>query len=301
MYFPIFRSKQNELLALRELSDNGLLSNNIVPIIEPITPSPTLKKLLIQFDENNKKIAVIQNPSIVQYDEFDDNEIKNLKKKSNFIPALIVDRNNDFDFSRYNNSNKMVILGEKSEFDESNLVDSETYAVVEVSNRSVIRSLDGCTKMIELHDQFVKQDRNVDYLNKIDELFSTEQRYFKKEGFYGFSDYSVVGGNYQSSGFAAKAVAIHLVYFDVKNDLRIHHFVSDSNDDIKNPALKAHEALKKLVDFVYSETFDIEKNHSKALDEFRRLYSLDKYSGLGYIKKLSIEHHLEIMGRFLDK
>jgi len=301
MYFPIFRSKQNELLALRELSDSGLLSANIIPIIEPITPSPTLKRLLIQFDENGKKIAVIQNPTVGQYDEFDDDEVKKLKKKNNFIPAVVVDKNSDFEISKYSNLNKMIILGEKSEFDDNALVDDETYAVVEIGNRSAIRGFENHEKLIELHDQFVKQARNVDYLNKTDELFSSEQRYFKKDGFYGFSDYSVIGRDFQSSGFAAKAVAIHLVYFDEKNDLRIHHFVSDSNDDIKNPALKTHEALQKLVDFISNRSFDIEKNRSKALDEFKRLYDLDKYSGLSYIKKLSIEHHLEIMGRFLDK
>lgn len=301
MYFPILRGKQNELLALRELLEDGKLSDKILPVIEPITPSSTFKKLLVQFNSKNRFVAVIQNPKVTSYDEFDDNEVEELKKDNNFIPALIVNNNRDWNLNQYPNSYRMIILGEKSEFDDSSLVDDKTYAVVEVSNRSALRNLNGCSKRIEMHDQFMKQERNVDYLNKEDELFSSEHRYFKQDGFYGFSDYSIIGHEYQTSGFAAKAVVIHLVYFDDKDDLRIHHFVSDTNDDINNPALKAHEALGKLVDFVSSPSFDNDKNYSEALEEFKQLYNLDKYPGLGYLKKLSLKHHFEILGRFLEK
>jgi len=295
MYFPILRGKQNELIALRELSNEGLLSDKIIPIIEPVAPTSTLKRLLIQFDDNRKKIAVIQNPSIVQYDKFNDAEITAIKSKDDFIPALNVSVNSDFDFSGFSNFNKMIVLNEKSEFDDSKLLNDSILKVVEINNRSALRNLRGDSKLIELHDQFLKQDRNADYLKKDDELFSAEHLYFRQDGYYGFSDYSVIGSDYQTSGFAAKAVAIHLVYFDAKDKLRIHHFVSDTNDNINDPALKAREALEKMMDFISSSSFDNNKNSSMALNEFKRLYKLDKYSGLGYIKKLSIEHHLEIM------
>lgn len=301
MYFPILRGKQNELLALRELLEDGKLSNEILPVIEPVTPSSTFKSLLLNFNSKNRSIAIIQNPEVTHYDEFDDEEVKSLKASDNFVPALIVNNNDDWNFSQYTNPSKLIILDEKSEFDNSSLVDDKTYAIVEVSNRSVLRILNGSSKLVEMHDQFLKQERNADYLNKEDELFSSEHRYFKQDGFYGFSDYSIIGHEYQTSGFAAKAVVIHLVYLDDKDDLRIHHFVSDSNDDIKNPALKAHEALKKLVEFVSNASFDNVKNHSEALKEFIRLYELDKYPGLGYFKKLSLKHHFEILGRFLEK
>lgn len=42
MYLPYLRGRQNELLCLRELVDNNLLSSHIVPIIEPVRYSSTL-------------------------------------------------------------------------------------------------------------------------------------------------------------------------------------------------------------------------------------------------------------------
>ncbi|GEO48004.1 sce7725 family protein [Companilactobacillus kimchii] len=302
MYFPILRGKQNELLALRELLNDGVLSKKILPIIEPVSPSSTFRILLESFSDSNRKIAVIQNSSVADYEGFKDADISEIKSKDNFVPALVLEGSDNESLSDYSNINKMAIIGEKSDFNDSSLIDGNTYLVIEPNNRSAVRKLRNSTDfLVEMHDQFNKQDRNVDYLSKTDELFSTEHLYYKEDGYYGFSDYSVIGSDYSSAGFAAKAVAIHLVYFDENNELRVHHFVSDSNDNIQNPALKAHEALEKLVKFVSNPSFDKTKNDSEALREFEELYKIDKYSGLGYIKKLSIKHHFEIMGRYLDK
>ena len=37
MYFPILRGRQFELLALRECVNKSLLSNKIIPIVEPVS------------------------------------------------------------------------------------------------------------------------------------------------------------------------------------------------------------------------------------------------------------------------
>ncbi|MCQ2513413.1 MAG: sce7725 family protein, partial [Lachnospiraceae bacterium] len=80
--------------------------------------------------------------------------------------------------------------------------------------------------------------RNIDYSNIDTEFFSSDHLYYAEDGYKGFSDYSVVGEEYSETGFAPYAVAIHIVYFDEKNNLRMAHFVSDSNDDISDPARK---------------------------------------------------------------
>ncbi|MEN2360706.1 sce7725 family protein [Levilactobacillus brevis] len=66
MYFPFLRGKQNELLALRELLDQGKLSEKIVPIIEPVKKSATFRILLEQFDVAGRQIAVVQKFDIEQ-------------------------------------------------------------------------------------------------------------------------------------------------------------------------------------------------------------------------------------------
>lgn len=37
MYFPYFRGRQYELLALKELASQKLISKSVIPVIEPIT------------------------------------------------------------------------------------------------------------------------------------------------------------------------------------------------------------------------------------------------------------------------
>ena len=46
MYFPYLRGRQFELIALRDLVDKGVLSDKIIPIIEPVKLSSTLIKTI---------------------------------------------------------------------------------------------------------------------------------------------------------------------------------------------------------------------------------------------------------------
>ena len=88
----------------------------------------------------------------------------------------------------------------------------------------------------------------------------------------------------------------NIVYFDKDDSLRVKHFVSDSNDDISDPAGKFQEALSKLVAWNEAKQLD-----TVAMKEFEDLYHREAYPGLGTVKKLSIMHHLELIGRYLDK
>lgn len=47
MYFPYLRGRQFELIALRDLVDKGVLSDKIIPIIEPVKLSSTLMIVVI--------------------------------------------------------------------------------------------------------------------------------------------------------------------------------------------------------------------------------------------------------------
>ncbi len=41
MYLPIFRGRQNELIALQNLVNDNLLGDKIIPIIEPVKTETT--------------------------------------------------------------------------------------------------------------------------------------------------------------------------------------------------------------------------------------------------------------------
>ena len=143
-------------------------------------------------------------------------------------------------------------------------------------------------------DNFKKRPRNSDYKKNEDEFFSEDHLYCDGE-YEGFSDYSIIGEEYSESGFAPYAVAIHIVYFDEEYNLRVHHFVSDNNDDISDPAGKFYEALTRLHEWNRQHQLN-----TLAMQQFEKIYNEQSYPGLGFVKRLSIMHHLELMGMYLD-
>ena len=76
MYFPILRGRQFELLALRECVSKGILSNQIIPILEPVKVSSTYTTTVDSFIKAGRSIAVIRNPQVGSW-------VKDLKKESN--------------------------------------------------------------------------------------------------------------------------------------------------------------------------------------------------------------------------
>ena len=306
MYFPYLRGRQFELIALRELLQNGVLSERIIPIIEPVKLSSTLIKTVELYGSEVRKLALITNPIVGNFTS-DLKEIKNEKLKDAFLNSCkenhnilyirILNGNSGVDkFISYHADNMMTICINKDsipiyETNFSNLNVMYNLIPDESSFRRKIRR-----NRVILEEKFNKQDRNNDYITMDDEPFSEDHLYYKDDGYVGFADYSVVGKDYSDTGFAPYAVAIHIVYFDIDNSLRIKHFVSDSNDDISDPAGKFQEALSKLI--VWNRDMRI---NTVAMKEFEDLYEREAYPGLGTVKKLSIMHHLELIGNFLDK
>ena len=144
---------------------------------------------------------------------------------------------------------------------------------------------------LQLDDYFIQQDRNADYLDNTDEKFTEEHIFHKEDGYFGFSDYSTLGENYSESGFAPYAVAIHVTYPTAGGEeIRVKHFVSDSNDDWYDPAGKFTEAVTKFLKWYPTAGFKTE-----ALDELYEYGESGHFPGLGVLKKLSIKNHIELI------
>ena len=73
------------------------------------------------------------------------------------------------------------------------------------------------------------------------------------------------------------------------------HFVSKDNDDISDPANKFYQAVKQLVEWNKAQQLD-----TLAIQTFEKICAEQSYPGLGVVKKLSLMHHLELVGRYLD-
>lgn len=308
MYFPILRGRQFELLALRELTQNSILSKKIVPIIEPVKVSSTYTTTVDSFIKTDRKIAVIQNPQVGSWEK-DFTKLSNKKikaqtieqlKDNHVIPAYYVTANFASYIDRYDHekeiSSSLLICNNPDNIRDYELaVKDEAPLYNLIPDRSDFRRRIR-VKRVLCEDRFPKQTRNIDYAETDNEFFSSDHLYYLADGYEGFSDYSVVGKEYSETGFAPYAVAIHIVYFDEKYNMRIAHFVSDSNDDISDPARKFAEAAEKLVK--WNRNMHLETEGIKALESS---YHNKTYPGLGVVKKYSIMHHLQLMGDYLDR
>jgi len=145
-----------------------------------------------------------------------------------------------------------------------------------------------------IRDGFRKK-KNSEYVDPDVEHFSDLHLTYKDEGMSGFGDFLTVGDGYAEGGGPAYAVAIHLTFIDDDSDssMFIRHFVSDTNLTPADPAGKFSEALGKLAIAVRAPRSKILVTN--AVREFLALHDRGHYPGLGYVKKLSMRHHLELM------
>ena len=320
MYFPYLRGRQNELLCLRELLDAGKLSSKVIPIIEPVKFSSTLFSTLIKFIEMGHQVIVIRNPEVGSFRKESDEMIKNIEKESNEKKKEKIRKtlegykevwNNPQIQKAYLVDDNVISLIREKKLDAKDIVminiKKGNYRYYEEYGNEIIGKYTVVPKggdfediieddIVILEDNYRKAKRNIDYIENPDELFSRNHIVYKKRGFSGFSDFSMVGSDFDESGFAPLAIAIHIMYFGNRDELKIHHFVSESNESISDPPRKFEEAMNKLVNW---ENFDIIPK-TIGLDNLIECYNIGKFPGLGVIKKYSLMHHIQMMGEYLE-
>ena len=308
MYYPFLRGRQNELLALQELLSENILSSKVVPVIEPVKLSPTLIKTIEKFKEKERSLIIIRNP-IVGSLYSDAKQAKNERyvaklrellhetegviKRGIYFNDRGIRKTEEYKKNAINFENVFVICDNPDNIKKFNAVFEGLESPVLVPDGRSFRRINKNKILIE--ESFKKKQKNAEYLEEDDEFFTDSLLYYKTEGYVGFSDYSIIGKEYSESGFAPYAVAIHIVYYNNENELRIHHFVSDDNEDYSDPAGKFYQALSKLHQWNCEHKMD-----TLAIRQFEKIYETEGYPGLGVIKRLSIMHHLELVSRFMD-
>lgn len=320
MYFPYLRGRQNELLCLRELLDAGKLSSKVIPIIEPVKFSSTFFSTLTKFIEMNREVIVIRNPKVGSFSKELSDMRKNIEKESDenkkeklqktldkykkvwndpgIQKAYLVDDNIVSKIMEHNLDVKDFVMinikkGNYHYYEEYGDEITGKYTVVPKGGdfEDIIEE-----DIIILEDGYRKAKRNIDYIENPDESFSRNHIVYKKRGFVGFSDFSIVGNEFEESGFAPLAIAIHIMYFGNREELRVHHFVSESNESISDPARKFEEAMYSLIRW---DKFDVIPK-TIGLNSLIECYNIGKFPGLGVIKKYSLMHHIEMMGKYLE-
>jgi hypothetical protein len=309
MYHPYFRGKQFELIAVRETAPL-LAEKGFVPIIEPVREAlGGLGRTLKAICEAGGRAIVIVNPYHGDHQE-DGASISELLQKeyigNDAIAAGILLRSDmtadeaTASYTEHANHNPVLVHAGFSAPKElaAELADEMagmTNVFVENQDKLLYRKHFEKSKRILVRDGF-KRQRNADY--PAVEEFSDLHVTFRDRGMDGFGDFLIVGDVYSESGGPAYAVAIHLTFIDPGKDdvMYVYHFVSDTKDTPTDPAGKFAQALAKLIKKLDSGTSNLLE--TSAIKEFRELHAKGHFPGLGYVKKLSMKHHIETLAAY---
>lgn len=309
MYYPYLRGKQFELKALKEFSEANPDAKEIIPIIEPVSQS--YRALISAMDElvrNGMRFALIVNPHdgdfrhpTISFSLFDEKP-ELLRITDTWIPAYVCEGdlssvNSAIDSSPFNDV--MLVFKSCANIDDSQvqtLINNPKVGyIVNCFGKTVSRRIkkfliDTGKSIICLEDCFTTRLKNADYKDYDDEFFSDMPFFWQDENYAGFSDYTAMSSDYTEGGYQPYAIAIHLTYRK-GDEIYIHHFVSDSNWSTSDIKGKFVEAGSKV------EPFFADKAQSAAVKDL--INRADKgesgYPGLGYLKKLSVLNHLELI------
>lgn len=311
VYYPYLRGKQYELILVRE-NARQMAASGIAPIIEPVKDSlRSLDRALEAVEESGAEAVVLANPE-VGYHAGDASSIQALLRSEALRDAHSV----AVGVSASARSNIAEIIRLCESFPERDL-----YLVHAgfTDGRLLSEAIDGvgniaghvffeehCGRLYRRHfpggrrvllrDGF---ERRTNREHPEIESFSDLHITYREEGATAFGDFLIVGDQYFESGGPAYAVAIHLTYIDSNRDdaMFIHHFVSDRKDTPTDPAGKFAEALQKLADEVARP--ETQLLITTAVEEFLALHERRHFPGLGYVKKLAMQHHIETLANYL--
>ena len=312
MYCPFVRGKLYELITVRETA-KVMADARFVPIIEPIWKQMRgLQKALEAVCQAGGRAVIVVNP---EHGELTDDGRKILSfldqefnRKDNLLVGIRLHSgvSESEAVSMCSDAKGKPIALIHAGFEHANAFADE------LSQFDTVRAhifIEGeCGKLYQkkfktngidrilIRDGFERR-RNRDHPDS--EFFSDLHITFAEEGMVGYGDFLVVGNEFSESGGPAYTVAIHLTYIDPNQDQAMHvrHFLSDRQDTPKDPGGKFAEALQKLVTFV--DNCSEEKVYeTEAIKEFQNLHKRKHYPGLGYVKKLSMKHHIETLARF---
>jgi len=311
MYYPYFRGKQYELIAIRENAHR--MRETIVPIIEPVKrPMNGLRRAVDSLMEHDCQFVIIANPRCGEFDDGSEDLHKFLQEGdlsgyTNWSVGCIADADTTEDDIRtvadLHTDMTIIHAGFNSGASMASIVAPledrlSRHVFIDGSSSALYRRRFHGSNRVLIRDGFDLQ-RNRDY--KEVEHFSDLHVTYQDMGMSGFGDFLIVGEKYIDTGGPAYAVAIHLTFIDPKedNDMFVAHYLSDRQTSPVDPGGKFLEALAKLIT-------DTERTGSlilptDAVDEFKRLFRRRHYPGLGYVKKLSMQHHLELMAKFLGQ
>ncbi|MDF0490708.1 sce7725 family protein [Sphingomonas sp. H39-1-10] len=309
MYHPFFRGKQYELLTIRENAPL-LARSNFIPIIEPVKEAVGgLDRALSAVRDAGGRAIVIVNPHHGEHGPERLGISTMLRERfsgAGIMPAILLKEDTTVDqavrcFNRHAHEDVVFIHGGFTQAAALTARLSLDMALIRhvfvdgKAPRLYRRHFTGPFRVL-VRDGFEKR-KNSAY--PAIEAFSDLHVTYPDEGMTGFGDFLTVGDEFSESGGPAYAVVIHLTFINSLEDdtMLIHHFLSHRRDTPTDPAGKFLEALGLLMEALRQPGCPIYE--TGAVMEFRDLHMRNHFPGLGYAKKLSMQHHIETLAQYL--
>lgn len=301
MYFPYLRGKQFELIAVRELSE-FLSTDYFRPIIEPVRRNLSpLVRTVKHLNEKNFSPLIVINPQVGEFyhdhesllDELESNEL-------NYLPCVVLRGGESI--SAHESISRLqqpFAIRITEGVDQEGIALAQSAELVVVDHDLPPLAINKLNNVVLLGDFFRKQKRNADYF-KESSFSHLHATYSSQKNVIGFGDYTIIGSEYSESGGPAYVVTIHASYVNEEmfDEMFIRHYSSTDDGTPTDPAGKFAEALAKFITEADEEPSIFYQ--SSALDEFRKLHSSGHFPGLGQVKKLSMEHHIETVCNYLQ-
>jgi len=315
MYYPFIRGKQFELVMLREMAPK-ISKWGFVPIIEPVKGNfPALKRALDKLIKNECRFILIANPSVGDLKKDSSSlweEIFGgpLQDYEDYSAGLSLTANDSLATASnfFNNHDVPIAVIHDGFSDGRGLVTVigqfnpkiTDHVFVGQQSSTLYRKhfkSKGVTRVLVVDGFKIRNNKDYPSSEPFSELYLT----YSDMGCDAFGDFLMVGSDYREGGGPAYAIAIHLTYVDPEADdsIAIKHYVSDQIDTPKDPAGKFLEALTKLAKDVRAHDSPI--FHTRAIHEYLQLFKDKHFPGLGYVKKLSMQHHIELMAHILNQ
>lgn len=297
IYFPYFRGRQYDLLALKNIAQQHVLPANIIPIIEPVRDIRALPQTVAAFVTHDQPLVVIANPTVSDYALTQQKlyDWRSYATNSQLIvghvltPTTIPD-----DLTPTPGHRTLLIARQYDELvaaKQAGWLADSTYLLVPPEAR-IRQLIDRPTVSPFDHAWLPEHDRS--YADITDGFFSDDWALAALDGYQGVSDYTIGGAHYSEHGYPARAVTLHLTYF-AGDQLRIHRFVSDDRDDFRHPKEKFFQAVAKLARWLPKQDAAVQTPAALALAAYHEQHH---FPGLGVVKRLSLEHHLQTMAAY---
>lgn len=311
-YFPLFRTRTYEMIAVRELASEMVGTGRIVPIFEPISNSNSFRKSLQQCVEENLRFLFIVNPKIVNprvnqnfapnprllvkevirptLQEYENwvaayyvDEKTTLKQMRGFL-AFFIDREKALIYTGQPKNEVLEEIGHASGWFAHHVFLKDKVEPTYIETTPI-------DERVYLADSFNRQDRNADY-EEGPELFTAFNTLSANPDNINFGDYSIESQRYRIGGSQPNVVAAHYIHLNARS-LYVSHFLSNRRNSSSDTKGKTLEALRHLVNALG----ELKPNDTDACREYREMVASGEVCGLGPLKGLSIQHHLEIMLR----